>query len=107
MSHHYLHVNPDVKHHLGNQLPSEGWLELIVSDLTENGKQLSAVVLPRNEFGPQIALYGDRFYAGGFFRTREAQVVRLVEIQRGEDQPMVGLVAIRSEEIRVKPEPGR
>jgi len=51
--------------------------------------------------------YGDRFYAGGFFRAREAQVVRLVEIEPGADQPMVGLVAIRSEEIRVKPEPGR
>jgi len=51
--------------------------------------------------------YGDRFYAGGFFRTREAQVVRLVEIQRGEGQPMLGLIAIRSEDVRVKPEPGR
>jgi hypothetical protein len=51
--------------------------------------------------------YGDRFYAGGFFRTREAQVVRLVEIQRGEGQPLLGLIAIRSEEVRVKPEQGR
>ena len=58
-----MHINPDVKDHLANQLPREGWLELIVSDLTENGKQLSAVVLPTNEFGPQIARYGDRFYA--------------------------------------------
>jgi serine/threonine protein kinase len=58
-----LHVNPDVKLRLGDQLPGEGWIELIVSDLTENGTELSAVVLPSNEFGPQIALYGDQFCA--------------------------------------------
>lgn len=63
LGHHYLHVNPDVKHHLGNQLPSEGWFELIVSDLTENGKQLSAGRLADERIRPQIALYGGRFYA--------------------------------------------
>jgi len=51
--------------------------------------------------------YGDRFYAGGFFRTREAQEVRLVEIQPAAGQPMLGLIAIRAEEVRVGPEPGR
>lgn len=44
--------------------------------------------------------YGHRMYAGGFFRSYPADPVRLVEIQAAADQPMVGLVAIRSETIR-------
>jgi hypothetical protein len=51
--------------------------------------------------------FGDAFYAGGFFRSYEATPVRLVEIQPGGDQKMVGLVTIRAEDIFVKPEPGR
>jgi hypothetical protein len=51
--------------------------------------------------------HGDAFYAGGFFRAYPATPVRLVEIQAAEDQPMIGLIAIRSEEVSVKPEPGR
>jgi hypothetical protein len=50
---------------------------------------------------------GDVFNAGGFFRTVEPTPVRLVEIQAAPDQKMLGLVAIRSEEIKVKAEPGR
>lgn len=45
---------------------------------------------------------GDAFYAGGFFRSYEPTPVRLVEIQPRSDQPMVGLVTIRKEEITVK-----
>lgn len=88
MGHHYLHINPDVKNHLANQLPSEGWAELIVSDLTENGTQLSAVVLPTNEHGPQVALYGDRFYGRAStdkFRTDALWVYR-VEAGRNPNQ---------------------
>ena len=44
--------------------------------------------------------YGHRFYAGGFFRAYPPQPVRLVEIQTDADQPMVGLIAIRSEEVK-------
>jgi hypothetical protein len=51
--------------------------------------------------------YGDVFYAGGFFRTRPATPLRLVEIQQGPDQKMVGLITIRAEDVKVKPEPGR
>jgi len=51
--------------------------------------------------------FGDRFYAGGFFRVREAQVVRLVQIQQDETQPLLGLVTIRAEDVIVKPEQGR
>jgi hypothetical protein len=40
---------------------------------------------------------GDRFSAGGFWRTEEPTPVRLVEIQPGEDQPMTGLITIRAE----------
>ena len=56
------------------------------------------------EFHDEI---GDAFYAGGFFRTYEPTPVRLVEIQPGAGQPMIGLITIRKEEITVKPEPGR
>lgn len=42
---------------------------------------------------------GDQFNAGGLFRTREPMPVRLVEIQRGEDQPLVGLITIPSERL--------
>ena len=42
---------------------------------------------------------GDRFNAGGFFRTVEAERVRLVEIQPRENLPMVGLITIRAEEV--------
>ncbi len=44
--------------------------------------------------------YGERFYAGGFFRTYPATPVRMVEIQTKDDQPMIGLIAIRSEDIK-------
>jgi hypothetical protein len=38
---------------------------------------------------------GESFNAGGPFRTREPTPVRLVEIQPGEGQPLVGFIAIR------------
>jgi hypothetical protein len=44
--------------------------------------------------------YGERFYAGGFFRAYPATPLRLVEIQTSDDQPMIGLIAIRAEEIK-------
>jgi hypothetical protein len=44
--------------------------------------------------------HGQRFYAGGFFRSYPAEPVRLVEIQTAEDQPMIGLIAIRNEVVR-------
>ena len=59
--------------------------------------------------------YGDVFYAGGFFRSYESTPVRLVEIEpapgsatgsEGGDK-MIGLITIRSEDIILKPEPGR
>lgn len=42
---------------------------------------------------------GDRFNAGGFFRTVEPERVRLTEIQPGENLPMVGLVTVRAEDV--------
>jgi hypothetical protein len=51
--------------------------------------------------------YGNRFYAGGFFRTYTATPVRMVEIQTSAEAPLIGLVAIRAEEITVTAEPGR
>jgi hypothetical protein len=38
---------------------------------------------------------GDRFSAGGFWRTEPPTPLRLAEIQPGEDEPMIGLVTIR------------
>jgi hypothetical protein len=43
--------------------------------------------------------HGQRFYAGGLFRSYPSEPVRLVEIQTGPDQPLIGLVAIRSEPV--------
>ena len=37
---------------------------------------------------------GQEFNAGGFFRLRQPTEVALVEIQTGEGQPLVGLIAI-------------
>lgn len=51
--------------------------------------------------------FGDRFYAGGFFRTRKAQPLRLVEIEPAGGGPMIGLITIRAEPVEVKLEPGR
>lgn len=51
--------------------------------------------------------YGNLFYAGGFFRTYTATPVRMVEIQTALDESMIGLVAIRREDIIVPAEPGR
>lgn len=42
---------------------------------------------------------GDQFNAGGLFRTREPTPVRLVEIQAGADQPLIGLIAIPGEPL--------
>jgi hypothetical protein len=41
---------------------------------------------------------GERFYAGGFFASYSPAPVRLVEIQVAEDQPMIGLIALRGED---------
>jgi len=40
---------------------------------------------------------GEPFRAGGFFRTEAPMPVRLVEIQAGAEEPMVGLITIRAE----------
>jgi hypothetical protein len=44
--------------------------------------------------------YGERFYAGGFFRSYPATPLRLVQIETADDQPLLGLITIRSEQIR-------
>jgi serine/threonine protein kinase len=68
MSRHYLRINPDVKAFLARQLardplPELGWAEIIVADLTEDGSRLSVLPLPSNEHGPQLEIYGERFFA--------------------------------------------
>lgn len=50
--------------------------------------------------------FGDRFNAGGFFREYEPTPVRLVQIQPTADQPLVGLISIRIEDVKLPPEPG-
>lgn len=37
---------------------------------------------------------GERFNAGGFFRTTEPTPVRLVQIEQSPESPLVGLIAI-------------
>ncbi len=37
---------------------------------------------------------GDAVRSGGFLRTVEATAIRLVEIQTGPDQPLIGLITI-------------
>jgi len=51
--------------------------------------------------------YGNMFNAGGFFRSYEPSPVRLVEIEPQPGQKMTGLITIRKEEIRMKPDPQR
>ena len=51
--------------------------------------------------------YGDTFSAGGFFRAFEPTPVRMAQIQPAPGHDMIGLITIRAEEVRVKPEPGR
>ena len=43
---------------------------------------------------------GENFSAGGFWRTEEPTAVRLVEIQLGSDQPMIGLITIQPTQAR-------
>ncbi|MHC5004994.1 MAG: hypothetical protein ACYTJ0_17945 [Planctomycetota bacterium] len=43
---------------------------------------------------------GERFNAGGFFRAVEPDPVRLVEVQPAEDEPLIGLIAIRAEDLK-------
>lgn len=40
---------------------------------------------------------GQRFNAGGLFRTAAPTPVRLVQIQTSDDAPLIGLIAIRAE----------
>ncbi len=40
---------------------------------------------------------GESLNAGGLFRSDEPTPVRLVEIQTGDEQPLVGLITIRAE----------
>src|SRR5688572_413053 len=63
MGHHYLNINPDVRQFLASLLPADRWAESIVDDLTDSGTALSAVRLPSDHYGAQIALYGERFCA--------------------------------------------
>ena len=42
-------------------------------------------------------LRGDRFSAGGFWRTEEPTPLRLVELQLNDDDPLIGLIAIYQE----------
>src|SRR5688572_15225475 len=51
--------------------------------------------------------YGDTFNAGGFFRTYEPTPVRLAEIHPAGRPGMVGLIAIRSEPVTVRPDARR
>ncbi len=46
--------------------------------------------------------FGDRFNAGGFFRTYSPTPVRLVQIQTEPDQPLIGLVTIRAEDVQLR-----
>ncbi len=41
---------------------------------------------------------GESFPAGGMWATRRSMPVRLVELQSGPDQPLVGIIAIRQAE---------
>ena len=43
---------------------------------------------------------GDRLSAGGFWRTRPATPVRLVQLQVNDQEPLVGLIMIRQEDMR-------
>jgi hypothetical protein len=52
-------------------------------------------------------VYGNTFYAGGFFREYEATPLRMVEIQPAPDQKLIGLITIRIEDIKVPAEQGR
>ena len=42
-------------------------------------------------------LRGDRFSAGGFWRTEEPTPLRLVELQVNDEDPLIGLVAFYEE----------
>lgn len=59
----YLRLNREVRQFIGHLLPDEGWEAVIVNDLTEDGTRMSVVRLPDDNFGQQVAIYGDRFYA--------------------------------------------
>lgn len=50
--------------------------------------------------------HGDRFNAGGFFRSYEPTPVRLVQIQPDPADTMIGLIAIRTEPITLPAQPG-
>ncbi len=40
---------------------------------------------------------GDRFSAGGFWRTEEPTPLKLVQLEVGDEQPLIGLVTIDEE----------
>ena len=44
---------------------------------------------------------GESVNAGGFWRTKEPTPVRLVEIQLDHQQPLIGLVTIRAEDVEL------
>ncbi len=87
------------------------WLEIVNSkprsyrdvDLWINQRYVSHLdVLPA---GRTVRLSLLEFYdergegvsAGGLLRTREQTPVRLVQMQLGEDEPLIGLITIRAE----------
>ena len=54
------------------------------------------LTLSLSEFRNDI---GEEFRAGGFLRTRQPTPVRLVEIQPGAGQPLVGFITIRGGDV--------
>src|SRR5687767_14168877 len=61
MRRHYLKVPVTIQQYFPGGAP-ENWRLAAFEDATEGGTRLTSTLIPANDQGPRVALFGDRFY---------------------------------------------
>lgn len=61
MRRHYLKVPGTIQQYFPGGAP-ENWRAAAYEDATEGGTRLTLTLIPANDQGPRLALFGDRFY---------------------------------------------
>ncbi len=61
MRRHYLKVPVTIQQYFPGGAP-ENWRVAAFEDATEGGTRLTSTLIPANDQGPRVALFGDRFY---------------------------------------------
>lgn len=80
---HYIKIPATIESYFPGGAPSD-WQALAFDDATEAGRKLTALVLPPNEFGPRVALFGDHYYFEAGIDRRRPDTLFLTRIERAK-----------------------